>query len=226
MEASELHFSGVEWEMVMKRLVAQAYKLFLTAGLLRGEVLRPYGVLPEDLVFDAIKRLIDPHDTTVSWKSSKGKPTTEGVVKFLSVVVLHDFVDHRKAKTQHAKTQELVRRRGPEAEHEEMTLDPPDESCSSEDDLLSKVNRERLLTALLDRAAGDAELEEYLLLQCCDSDYQGFTPQEAASRLRTTALNIQNRKRRCRGLLEGMLREQAQTAQPPKSESEGSHEQE
>lgn len=226
MRASELHFSGVDWEMVMKRLVAQAYKLFLTSGLLRGEVLRPYGMSPEDLVFDAMKRLIDPHDTTVSWNSSKGKPTTEGVVKFLGTVVRHDFVDHRKARTQHARTQELVRRRGPDAGHEELAFDPPDESCPSEEDLLSKVNRERLFATLLDRAAGDAELEEYLLLQWCEGDYQALTPQEAASRLKTTAINIQNRKRRCLHLLKGIAQPQAQAAQLLESESEGSHEQE
>ncbi len=92
-EANELHFSGVDWETVMKRLVAQAYRLFFTARLLRGEVLRPYGMSPEDFALAAITGLMDPHDPTVSWKSSKGKATTEGVVKFLKVVVLHDFVD-------------------------------------------------------------------------------------------------------------------------------------
>jgi DNA-directed RNA polymerase specialized sigma24 family protein len=209
----------------MKRLVAYTYKLFVTAGLLEGEVLRPYGLSPEDLVFEAIKRLLDPHDPTVVWAVARGKPTTEGLFRYLRAVICHDFVDHRKPGTQHSKTEGLVYGAGIGAGGEDVAVDPPDPRSPSEDELVSKVNRERLLTVLLDRASGDRELEEYLLLQCCDGNYCGFTPQEAAEKLGTTATNIQNRKRRCRRLLENVERDQQRAACASSVESEGHDEQ-
>lgn len=221
MTTTELHFSGVEWESLMKRLVAYTYTLFGTAGLLRGEVLQPYGVSPEDFVFEAMKQLLDPHDARVTWAAGRGKPTTEGLFRYLRRVILNDFMDHRKARTQHAKTQSLVGRKGGVAGGEDVAIDPPDPRSPTEEELVSKVNRERMLTVLLDRASGDRELEEYLLLQCGDSDYLGFTPEEAAGKLGTTATNIQNRKRRCRRLFEELVREQHQAECAAGTESEG-----
>ena len=209
----------------MKRLLAYTYKLFATAGLLQGTVIRPYGVSPEDLVSEAIKRLLDPNDTTVAWAVRMGRPSNEGVFRYLRKVVGHDFVDHRKAKTQHAKTEGLFRERGAATGGDGLVIDPPDPHSPQEDDLVSKVNRERLLTVLLERASGDTELEEYLLLQCCDGEYLGFTPEEAGAKLRATATNIQNRKRRCRRLLETLAREQGEEARASRGESEDSDEQ-
>jgi DNA-directed RNA polymerase specialized sigma24 family protein len=219
---TELHFSAVDWELLIKRLLAYTHKMFMTAGLLRGEVLRPHGASPEDFVFEAMQQLLDPNDSRVAWASSRGRPTTEGLFRYLSKVIRNDFVDRRKARTQHAKTEGLVRRTRPGEGHEEDAVDPADVRNPSEDELLCKVNRERLLSVLLDRASGDRELEEYLLLQCCDGDYKGFTPQEAAEALGTTATNIQNRKRRCRRLFEDMAREQGVAVGTSRVEGGGS----
>lgn len=196
----ELHYSGVDWVEVMDRLTAYVYKLHLTAGLLRDQPLTGLGKSPEDYVQTVLTRLLDPRDGAVAWDEARGKPTTEGVFAYLRQVVLHDFVDDRKERSHHRRTRALEM---PSTRDGSTTLsaDPPDPRQASVDDLLGKVHRDRLYTALLEQAAGDEKLEEYLWVQYGADGYIGYPPRRAAELLRTTVDDINNRKKRCAGLL-------------------------
>jgi DNA-directed RNA polymerase specialized sigma24 family protein len=199
--------------------MAYAYRLYLTAGLLSEQVLRPYGKSPEDYVQEVLTRLWDESDTGVNWNTARGKPTTQGVIAFLKKVLLNDFIDDRRERSQHRRTQGLT---PATADDGADALDPPDSRQPSQEVLVDKVHRDRLFEQLFESASGDEPLEEYLLLQCGDDGYNGYTPARAAELLNTTVDDIQNRKRKCSRLLERFLEAQA-PARTDMGQAEGSN---
>lgn len=204
---------------VMERLTAYVYKLYLTAGLLRDEPLRPTGKSPEDYAQAALTRFLDPRDPSVAWSGDRGKPTTDGVFAYLREVVKNDFIDDRRPRSPHRRTR-AIEVSGLSEGTTALAVDPPDPRPPTAGDLVGKVDRDRLFTALLEGASGDVDLEEYLWLQYDSDGYHAYPPRRAAELLKTTVEDINNRKKRCANLFKRFLasgrpeRDAAETAEP------------
>jgi hypothetical protein len=70
---------------VLYRLALHAQSLFTAAACLgrRDELVLPGGDSAADLVSATLLKLLDPLNTSVTWSSTKGAPTTAGVLAYL-----------------------------------------------------------------------------------------------------------------------------------------------
>jgi hypothetical protein len=89
---------------VLYRLALHAQSLFTAASCLgrRDELVLPGGDSAADLVSATLLKLLDPFNTSVTWSSTKGPPTTAGVLAYLREVLKRDFLDlvrSKRAKT-------------------------------------------------------------------------------------------------------------------------------
>jgi hypothetical protein len=80
-------FAGVVWDEVIDCLMAEAIRLFASAGLVGADrVMRGVGLSREDLVCQTITAVLE--DETVRYRKEDGK-----LLPFLKQVMRHDFLD-------------------------------------------------------------------------------------------------------------------------------------
>jgi DNA-directed RNA polymerase specialized sigma24 family protein len=217
---AELHFSGVDWNAVLKRVAVRTAQVFVTQGLARNVAVRPYGKSAEDYVSEAIGRLWDPNDHGVEWDERHGKATTEGVVAFLNHVIRNDIRDDLKGKPHH-RTRTLEAPSSLDPNGEAAPHEPVDERSATDEDLLAKVDRERIYMKLLEAAEerGDAEVIAYLFAQFDDGEYLALKPQEVAQRLGTSTADINNRKRQLSRLIADLVTSRPGASGPTERQS-------
>jgi hypothetical protein len=96
---TEAFRTEVDFEQVLYRLALHAQSLFTDAACLgRAQVVLPGGDSVADLASATLLKLLDPLDTSVTWSSTKGPPTTAGVLAYLREVVRRDFFDFVRSK--------------------------------------------------------------------------------------------------------------------------------
>ena len=85
----------VDFEQVLYRLALHAQSLFTAAACLgqRDELVLPGRDSAADLASATLLKLLEPFNTSVTWSSTKGPPTTAGILAYLHEVLKRDFLD-------------------------------------------------------------------------------------------------------------------------------------
>jgi hypothetical protein len=99
-KATDIFRAEVDFEQVLYRLALHAQSLFTAESCLgrRDELVLPGGDSAADLVSATLLKLLDPFNTSVTWSSTKGPPTTAGVLAYLREVLKRDFRDLVRSK--------------------------------------------------------------------------------------------------------------------------------
>jgi DNA-directed RNA polymerase specialized sigma24 family protein len=183
----------VDFEQVLYRLALHAQGLFTAAACLgRAQVVLPGGDSAADLASATLLKLLDPLDTSVTWSPTKGPPDTAGVLAYLREVLRRDFLDLIRSKRARTSIY-LDDEREDGQDLSESTIDQRVASYGNPED--EHLRRERLLW-LVQQSKDDPELLEIVSLQLEPGGYNAFSSQELAERLRTTVVEIENRRRR------------------------------
>jgi DNA-directed RNA polymerase specialized sigma24 family protein len=180
---------------VLYRLALHAQSLFTAAACLgrRDELVLPGGDSAADLASATLLKLLDPFNTSVTWSSTKGPPTTVGVLAYLREVLKRDFLDLVRSKR--AKTSvypDKDERTGGE-DRSESSLDQRTSSFGNPED--EHLRRERLFW-LVEQFKDHPELLEIVRLQMEPAGYNAFSNRELAERLNTTVMEVEHRRRR------------------------------
>jgi DNA-directed RNA polymerase specialized sigma24 family protein len=179
---------------VLYRLALHAQSLFTAAACLgrRDELVLPGGDSAADLVSATLLKLLDPLNTSVTWSSTNGPPTTSGVLAYLREVLRRDFLDLVRSKRAKTSVYPDDERTGGE-DLSESSLDQRTSSFGNPED--EHLRRERLVW-LVAQFKDYPELLEIVRLQMEPDGYNAFSSQELAERLSTTVVEIENRRRR------------------------------
>jgi RNA polymerase sigma factor (sigma-70 family) len=179
---------------VLYRLALHAQSLFTAAACLgrRDELVLPGGDSAADLVSATLLKLLDPLNTSVTWSSTNGPPTTSGVLAYLREVLRRDFLDLVRSKRAKTSVYPDDERTGGE-DLSESSIDQRVASYGNPED--EHLQSERLVW-LVEQFKDDPELLEILRLQLEPAGYNAFSSQELAKRLSTTVVEIENRRRR------------------------------
>jgi DNA-directed RNA polymerase specialized sigma24 family protein len=137
-------------------------------------------------------KLLDPFNTSVTWSSTKGAPTTAGVVAYLREVLKRDFLDLVRSKRAKTSVYPDDERTGGE-DLSESSLDQRTSSFGNPED--EHLRRERLVW-LVEQFKDHPELLEIVRLQMEPAGYNAFSSQELAERLNTTVVEVEHRRRR------------------------------
>lgn len=194
---AELDLSEVDVEDVLQRLVLFAARRFATlAGLATGGVIRGLGTGPDDLAMQTMLKFLDPEDRTVVWKTSYGRPTTEGLLRFLRKVLQNDLLDllAEKAHETTVIVETLAGQQGEDATgRQSMSLDEFASAWEHQDE---RAIRGQQQDWLLKRFDDDPKLQDVLTAQFDPDGYVAHTNQQLAQLLGTTVDDIENRKKR------------------------------
>ena len=102
-------FGEIDPEDLLRRLTLYAYTLF---GCFPDPIFEPvlkfHGASPEDLAIATLLRLLDPDDHSVEWKASYGSMTRHSLLGFLKTVLVHDFIDMKRASNRHRVMEALA----------------------------------------------------------------------------------------------------------------------
>lgn len=208
------HFTNVDWVDVYERVTLAALRLFAADGMVGVDhALASYGMGPEDFAAEVICRLIDERDTRVTWKPERGTPTTEGVVKFLVVVLKRDIAEKLRAKRRKRQDSMVV-----ETGDEEpmLRIDPPDREPDAERRLIQQSLLKRLEDDFV--AKPDDELQLYVMLQFDDTLPGPYTPREAAEQLGIPVERIYLLKDKLERRLHRLFRDELQAQHTPTTE--------
>jgi DNA-directed RNA polymerase specialized sigma24 family protein len=178
---------------VLYRLALHAQSLFTAAACLgrRDELVFPGGDSAADLASATLLKLLDPFNTSVTWSSTKGPPTTAGVLAYLREVLKRDFLDLVRSKR--AKTSVYADDERTGGDLSESSLDQRTSSFGNPED--EHLRRERLVW-LVQQFKDHPELLEIVRLQMEPGGYNAFSSQELAERLNTTVVEVEHRRRR------------------------------
>jgi len=204
------HFTNVDWVDVYERVTLAALRLFAADGMVGVDhALASYGMGPEDFAAEVICRLVDERDTGVTWKPERGTPTTEGVVKYLVVVLKRDIADKLRAKRRKRQDSMAV-----ETGDEEpvLRIDPPDPEPDVERRLIQQSLRKRLEDDFV--AKPDDELQLYVMLQFDDAIPVPYPPREAAEQLGIPVERIYLLKDKLERRLHRLFRDELQALHP------------
>jgi DNA-directed RNA polymerase specialized sigma24 family protein len=179
---------------VLYRLALHAQSLFTAAACLgrRDELVLPGGDSGADLASATLLKLLDPFNTSVNWSSTKGPPTTAGVLAYLREVLKRDFLDLVRSKRAKTSVYADDERTGGE-DLSESSLDQRTSSVGNPED--EHLRRERLVW-LVEQFKDHPELLEIVRLQMEPEGYNAFSSRELAERLNTTVVEIEHRRRR------------------------------
>ena len=142
---------------MLYRLALHAQSLFTAAACLgrRDELVLPGGDSAADLVSATLLKLLDPFNTSVTWSSTKGPPTTAGVLAYLREVLKRDFLDLVRSKRAKTSVYPDDERTGGE-DLSESSLDQRTSSFGNPED--EHLRRERLVWLVELRRRGKARL--------------------------------------------------------------------
>ena len=179
---------------MLYRLALHAQSLFTAAACLgrRDELVIPGGDSAADLASATLLKLLDPFDTSVTWSSTKGPPTTAGVLAYLREVLKRDFLDLVRSKRAKTSVYPDDERTGGE-DLSNSALDQRTSSFGNPED--EHLRREHLVW-LVEQFKDHPELLEILRLQMEPEGYNAFSNQELAERLNTTVVEVEHRRRR------------------------------
>ena len=128
----------------------------------------------------------------MTWSSTKGPPTTAGVLAYLREVLRRDFLDvvrSKRATTSVCPDDERADGQG----LSESTIDQRVANYGNPED--EHLRRERLVW-LAEQFKDYPELLEIVRLQMEPAGYNAFSSQELAERLNTTVVEVERRRRR------------------------------
>jgi DNA-directed RNA polymerase specialized sigma24 family protein len=187
-KATDVLRPEVDFEQVLYRLALHAQSLFTAAACLgrRDELVLPGGDSGADLASATLLKLLDPFNTSVTWSSTKGPPTTAGVLAYLREVLKRDFLDLVRSKRAKTSVYADDERTG----GQDLSESSLDKRTSSE-----HLRRERLVW-LVEQFKDHPELLEIVRLQMEPAGYNAFSSQELAERLNTTVVEVEHRRRR------------------------------
>lgn len=192
---TELSLAQVDLEEVLHRLALYARHLITAASCLGvDDLVLPGGDSPLDLASATLLKFLDRRDASVVWRERLGPPTTSGLVIFLRVVLVRDFLDLVRSK------------RYRDAVYPDRNL----EDTGSEDyegewfdalptrgaDPEQAAIREEDTAWLLQQFREQPELDAILRLQLERDGYNALTNLELARKLGVPVAEIENRKRR------------------------------
>ena len=142
-KATDVFCAEVDFEQVLYRLALHAQSLFTAAACLgRGdELVLPGGDSAGDLASATLLKLLDPFNTSVNWSSTKGPPTTAGVLAYLREVLKRDLLDLVRSKRAKTSVYSDDERTGGE-DLSESSLDQRTSSFGNPED--EHLRRERL----------------------------------------------------------------------------------
>ena len=185
-----MRLSPASFDEILRRLTADAVRLFASAGLKGPEaVLKGIGKSPEDLAMDTILKLTGGE---LNYHRAKGS-----LPAYLAKVMERDFLDLLRRKSY--QTTEIVEPVAT-AEADEMqgrrsrrSIDTfPDEATP---DWLEQISDGETKQRILSLVQGEQDLEEYVIAVL---DLNARKPQDVADLLNTDTADILSRKKRLR----------------------------
>lgn len=202
MNIDDSYRSVIQWDRLIKRLVASAQKWFVEEECFeQDDVLPGTGKSAKELVFDAVTGFIKKE---INWYPASSESANEEVYQLLRKVIRHDFLDLVKEGRAYKKTQVVDAIKDEEADGSEsarqLALEElPDAFNEGFYDLDVAMTLRRIIPLL----KGDYQLEEYVkavLRHGCIKREDiatclGISPDEVTKRQRRLQLRLASWRR-------------------------------
>jgi hypothetical protein len=192
-------FSRINWDRLLKRLIACAAKWFLEEGVSgRDDMLPATGKSPKDLAFDATTKFIEGR---ITFRARSAETYEKDLFNLLRMVMRHDFLDLIKPNRAYDKTNVIDAIRSDEGEQTGIVLEEIQDSSGS--DGFYSLEAAAIARKVLPLVSDDPELKEFVEAVLCLGCWKR---EDIAAALDITPQEVTLRKERLRTRLASWYR--------------------